>query len=222
MSDQLDFKELCIPVYHGTSCLFLNDIKTNGLGGSSPFSHSKALSLLKDLYEISIASYSHDFFSLSKNGLIECFIENIIEQRASNGSNWQHGDVVYVDCSLGSVKNHLRANPLGSELLSYSHKIVKALLLKNPDFNFPTNISSHLLFPLINTTDYQQQIIFKIKNLSSKDLLDENGCGIEEKLNWLIDELKEDGGYERLNGIYPYSFRLIRVIPYDQLELVSI
>jgi hypothetical protein len=105
---------LRVPLYHGTSSLWLDSILTHGLGGAMPpIEH--AHTLLIDLYNQTPKEQRDYGTSL------------MLEQKQKH-TNWQHGQV-YFSLSFQDAANYA-LNPLGSELLTECARYVEKV---NPD-----------------------------------------------------------------------------------------
>jgi hypothetical protein len=111
---------LQVPLYHGTSSLWLDSIRSKGLGGAMP-PISDALAFLTHLYE----QCRHEAPSYG--------IEKMLAQ-ASDGANWQHGQV-YFSSEQAHAEDYARSNSLGSELLSECENYVRSLQITSlPDW----------------------------------------------------------------------------------------
>ena len=100
---------LQLPLYHGTSSLWLDSILNCGLGGAMP-PLEEARTLLVDLYEKTPQEMRDYGTSL------------MLEQKQGY-TNWQHGQV-YFSLGFQDAANYA-LNPLGSELLSECERYVE-------------------------------------------------------------------------------------------------
>jgi hypothetical protein len=99
---------LQLPLYHGTSSLWLDSILTHGLGGAMPpLEHARTL--LIDLYNQTPEEQRDYGTSL------------MLEQKQEH-TNWQHGQV-YFSLGFQDAANYA-LNPLGSELLTECERYV--------------------------------------------------------------------------------------------------
>jgi hypothetical protein len=94
---------LQIPLFHGTSSLWLDSIQKHGLGGTFPFIRD-ALGLLPMLHQLVPAEHR------------DITVPNMISQKTDH-MNWQHGQV-YFSLALEDAVRYAQSNGLGSELLS--------------------------------------------------------------------------------------------------------
>lgn len=94
---------LRLPLFHGTSSLWLDSIERNGLGGAwPPIQEAKALlGKILDRIPLSERDLGAEKMVLQEEGF----------------TNWQHGQV-YFSLAFGDAERYARSNALGSELLS--------------------------------------------------------------------------------------------------------
>lgn len=94
---------LRLPLYHGTSTLWMDSIRKNGLGGSMPrLEEARAL----------LESINKHIPPERKDMTLEMMVNQ--EQGAMN---WQHGQV-YFSLAFEDAKSYALSNSLGSEILS--------------------------------------------------------------------------------------------------------
>jgi hypothetical protein len=105
---------LQVPLYHGTSTLFLESISKHGLGGKNPVEEWKILELAQEVYKISSNHLEGwDCFDNRK------FSFGMMTEQVAGGFNWQHGDA-YVSPSKRVAIGYAIGKRFGSELLTYT------------------------------------------------------------------------------------------------------
>ena len=122
---------LAIPLYHGTSSLFLDSICKHGLGAKNPIEDWKILELARDILPLCEA-HLQDFETYQVRSLS---FRNMVEQKiTAGGFNFQHGDT-YLSPSRQTAVNYAAHNRCGSELITHTIDLLKELGRRNiPDF----------------------------------------------------------------------------------------
>jgi hypothetical protein len=105
-----------VPLYHGTSAVFLASIRAFGLGAENPHHRLNTIELLRELNAIAEIHLQADEWYL-----IEKFsIENMVAQEVTASRlNFRHGSVYLTPAKMVAVR-YAVSNSLGSELLSYA------------------------------------------------------------------------------------------------------
>ena len=116
-------EKICVPLYHGTSKLFLPSIQKSGLGAKDPNSDFKSLDLLTELNNI-LGWHTSDDPELIQSRQI---IGHINDQSVTSGGfNFRHGSTYLALCQATAVRYAL-SNRFGSELLSTAISLLKKL-----------------------------------------------------------------------------------------------
>src|SRR5687767_8347685 len=106
-----DGSRLLVPLYHGTSELFLPSIRMAGLGAQDPHQQLATLSLLRDVIELYEALHPQDSEWLFSR--LEAYA--MLEQRSSpGGMNFRHGGT-YLTASRYTAVRYALGNRYGSE-----------------------------------------------------------------------------------------------------------
>ena len=199
------------PFFHGTSTLFLDSIRENGLGAINPVEQYGALEFLNALYPICKKELSED-----PQWQIEGFLlESIIDQKISKGGfNWRHGNA-YVSPEYFRAVTHALHNEYGSEALTMAIRWYERLLHQNPKLDFPEEITSSQLLELRGK--YFDPILIEIKKgtLITDDLMgekDEDPATLLEK----IENNKRSGKIGKILN-QQCNFYLRTIVPPENL-----
>lgn len=116
---------LTIPLYHGTSSIFLQSIRLNGLEARTPAAQSPVLDLFKKLFRLAERQFG--------NGGPDDWMRNHLVWRAmadqrvtSGGFNFRHNGV-FLTCAQAKAIDYAVANRCGGELASNA-TLIKDLL----------------------------------------------------------------------------------------------
>lgn len=106
---------LLVPLYHGTSDIFLSSIRQHGLGAIDPNAGWRSRELLLELLQIDA---QHHFL----DPLYRVSAEPISQQKVTAaGFNFRHGSTYLSPCRSTAIRYAI-GNPWGSELLSETLK----------------------------------------------------------------------------------------------------
>jgi hypothetical protein len=114
--------EVPVPLYHGTSSLFLEEIRQFGLGGRDPLVDLKMPEFVQELWPLVQANLGSTAIFRARSGLFS----RMVEQRAGNW-NFQRGQT-YVSPSRETAVIYAANNRYGSELLTYTLDFLQALV----------------------------------------------------------------------------------------------
>ncbi len=113
-----------LPLYHGTSTLFLEDIRRLGLGAKDPLEELGVLDLARDIQPLlDEHAADHAIYKRRRHSF-----ELMIQQRAGS-RNFQHGQT-YVSPSPGTAVRYAVNKRYGSELLTYTLDLLQVLVDK--------------------------------------------------------------------------------------------
>src|SRR5262245_62044800 len=115
-------KQLQIPLFHGTSTLFLDSIIDSGLGGINPVTEWKILELAKAIYPLVKEHIAHENDWMCKASSFGSMVE-----QKSAAMNFQHGDT-YLTPAFRTAVRYAVDKRFGSELLSYTLDFLDELL----------------------------------------------------------------------------------------------
>lgn len=109
-----------IPLYHGTTGLFVDSIKQYGLGGEDPLVKLKAKEFMCELFELAEKQKWKDSQWLDIQKKLQPIV---LQENIGNTFNFKHGET-YVACSLEVATKYAKENPFGCEYLTYLRILV--------------------------------------------------------------------------------------------------
>lgn len=115
--------ELPIPLYHGTSSLFLGSIIRSGLGGLNPIAEWHLLEFARLIYPL-----VEKHVSTRDDFVVKAQTFRFMVEQKSAAMNFQHGDT-YLSPSLSTAVRYAVNKRYGSELLTYTLDFLAELQL---------------------------------------------------------------------------------------------
>lgn len=199
-----------IPLFHGTSTLFLESIQTHGLGGVNPIDVYSVRSFVQEAYEFCEVVFSGDgeweASKYSPGWLID-------QKSFSDNANFQHGDT-YLTPSRASAVGYALTNRFGSELLSMGAKLVALIRERRPELIHQCPLMRNPVMNLISSDS--KPILVTARNVSVDMLLSEGGDAPEKQ----IEELKTSWPiFADTGAILNINFRLRCVLPLSSLNI---
>jgi len=198
-----------IPLFHGTSTLFLESIQTHGLGGVKPLEVHSVRAFVKEAYELCDAVYSGDEkwedCKFSPQWLInqECFSDN---------ANFQHGDT-YLATNRACAVRHALKNSCGSELLTTGAFMVGLIRDRRPELIDQAFLARNPVMKLISSDS--KPILVTVRNVSADMLLSEGGENPEKQ----IEKLKTLWSIFDGHDVPTINFRLRCVLPLSSPDI---
>ncbi|UTA55177.1 hypothetical protein L3D22_04910 [Lysobacter soli] len=200
---------LSVPLYHGTSTLFLSGIREHGLGGDNPLTRWRVLEFAHRLWPL-VATHlaREDDWMLQAQAF-----EWMCEQRSSN-FNFQHGHA-YLSPSEQTAVRYSVGTRYGSELLSYTLELLGELVRRNVVRE--SEFAEHAeLFKLLRRSF--APILIEVSNVLPKSLLDE--CGGDPRRN--LEQMTEIFATCELDlaqcMLQQTNFRLSKAVPLADLS----
>jgi hypothetical protein len=195
-------ENLRIPLYHGTSTLFLDGIMQEGLGKTNICEKYDLIQILRDLTEIAVNN-------IEEWGYNEWFLEDMVKQNTNSSTNWQHGQV-YLSPSFNTAARYAKTNKYGSEIVSYIIRIYEDVK------------SHHLTYTLKNEfllnamKQENMPIVIKIENIPISSLSCEADAKVAEQIEYLdkCEDIELDA--QQVN------FRINRTISLNQFKIINL
>lgn len=213
---------LTMPLYHGTSKVFLEGIRHAGLGGLDPIKEWDVLPLATRVLAL---SESH----LQKNKLFQRWrnaFTSMVRQD-SGQMNWQHGQP-YLSPSLTTAIRYAINKKYGSELLSYTLELLAELVrLEQPEVIQDLYQEYRRLFGLLDASP--APLVIEATAIPVDALRTENGASPDSQIETLaglanqpdlLDTLGQQLNF-RLLGTHPcakLTFWFVNVLRWHHLS----
>jgi len=183
-----------IPLYHGTSSLFLDSIIKNGLGGNDPLNELGARELFYDLYELANKKLVRDESWQRNHHLLSPYVK---QQNLGGNFSFKHGES-YLAIGRELAIKYAHENVYGSEYLTQMMWLHTLLTLKKVEGleAFETRSIMKLL------RGSYDPILITLNDVNVEDVETETGRPLQEQLEEIEMFLKK-------GMIAPLSFKLI-------------
>lgn len=172
--------------FHGTSTIFLDSIKANGLGKINPnidFRNLDVLKYLTNIAENNIRNNSE--YLILRDTCLAMVNQTALRVNHENGNstllNYRH-DGIYVAISLQRAVIYSAFNKFGSEILERCVMLYKLLEKLGIMFQIPENLN---LFGIEKYLDcHPSPIIVEITKIDDENLESEHGRKAKEALDF--------------------------------------
>ena len=199
---------LTVPLFHGTSTLFLESIQEHGLGGVNPIDTFSVRNFVQQAYGLcdSILAGEKEWdackFSASWCNKQESFSDN---------ANFQHGDT-YLTPSRASAVGYALTNRFGSELLSLGAKLIDLIQERRPELLEQHPLMRHPVRKLVSSDS--KPILITARNVSIDMLRSESGDNPQKQIElletlWPIDP----------DTVLNINFRLCSILSSNSLKI---
>lgn len=195
--------EFCIPLYHGTSSLFIDSIQALGLGAVNPIEKEDSVGFITRLLKIAdMALGSDEEWKASRFA-----VEWIVEQRSSrDGLNLQHGDT-YLTPSRGSAVGYALTNRFGSELITQAFRVYRLVADRRPEALFDGQLQEHPLLSLFSCAP--QPVLVTAQRVPVVAVASEGGGPAQPS----IERLQEMWTSIEMGAVINVNFRLLTPLP---------
>lgn len=202
----IENEKFSIPLYHGTTSIFIDSIKDHGLGSIDPLEKIGAKSLMKDVFELAEKQRWSDEAWLKHRTLLA----PLVTQERNEKFNFQHGGA-YLTYSQDLAKKYAIDNPFGCEYLQYLRVFIQLLLQR--DVNEVTGYFQHPVF------EYWQKptdtYIITIDKIKLSDIEPELNVDLGRQIEEIESKVNQ-GQYDA------QSFKLINPIPPENLIITKL
>ena len=176
---------LPIPLYHGTSTLFLSGIASCGLGGKNPLAEWKVLDFAR-----AILPLVDEHFSRDKDWMQKAQSFGFMAQQMSASMNFQHGDA-YLSPSRSTAVRYATNKRFGSELLTYALEFLQQLInRKVPGVVDKLFQRYPQIFRFLDISC--APLLIEVRRIATVDLLDEHGRDPEHNIGCVQKALREN------------------------------
>ena len=199
-----------VPLYHGTSTLFLNGILEHGLGGWNPIQEWRVIEFARELLP-----HIHQHLGPDDALMQKICSFGLMANQVSAGLNYQHGNV-YLSPSRSQAIGYTISKRWGSELLSYSLDFLDELVRRNvPEVCGGLYQRWKHIFALLEV--HAAPLLVETRGLREADLLLERGDPVGDYLQGIIE--RHRAGTMNPHNVAGPCFRLRTVIPPSRLRL---
>jgi hypothetical protein len=199
---------LAMPLYHGTSTVFLEGIRHTGLGGLDPIKEWDVLALATRVLALSeVHLQQNKLFQLYRNAFAS------MVRQDSGQMNWQHGQP-YLSPSLKTAIRYAINKKYGSELLSYTLELLAELVrLEQPEVVQDLYQEHRRLFCLLDASP--APLVIEATAIPVDALRTEKGAPPDSQIQTLVELATQRDLLEVLGQ--QLNFRLIGVHPSAKL-----
>lgn len=198
---------LAVPLFHGTSSLFIRSIIEYGLGAKNPIDKYKVIRTLNTIVDLINIQHGDNLDWITSRWMYE----RMIQQSSSERANWQHGDVYLTPVESKAV-NYARSNRYGSELISETFSLLEKYL---PETNL--NRDEHPLLEL--EFEKARPMVIRIDSI----LIDYLAPECAKSLNRQMEEIATGIENPMFQGLWSQmNFRLIHPLGKEFFRVVEI
>ena len=210
MNSNTSSDDFQVPLYHGTSTLFLDGILRHGLGGWNPIHEWRVVDFATELLPHIHRHLGPDDQWMSK---ISSF--TMMANQLSAGMNYQHGDT-YLSPSRSQAIGYTISKRWGSELLSFTLDFLDELVRRDvPEVCEGLGKRWGHIFDLLRV--HAAPVLVETRGLTEADLVLERGGPVGDYLQRIIQLHKE--GTMNPNNMAGACFRLKVVVPASNLRI---
>lgn len=202
---------LSVPLYHGTSTLFLSGILEHGLGGDSPIARWRVLEFAQGLWPLveTHLAEEEDWMLQAQSFGWMC------EQRSSH-FNFQHGHA-YLSPAEQTAVRYAVDKRYGSELLSYTLEFLGELVRRKIIARASDLTAEYS--ELFNLLGYSfAPILIEVANVALQNLLDEGGNSPRRNLEQMTQTLATCDADLAQCVLQQTNFRLVKPAPLADLS----
>lgn len=200
---------LPIPLYHGTSTLFLTGIVESGLGGKNPIADWKILEFAAAIHPL-----VQEHFSRDEGWMVKAQSFGFMVEQKSAAMNFQHGDT-YLSPSLATAARYAINKRFGSELLTYALVFLDELIRRK----VPGVVDKlYRRFPhVFGFLDIScAPLLVRINRAPINILIDEHGGDASHNLNQVATVMRESRDMADVL-LQQTNFRLRQSMPVAEL-----
>ncbi len=202
-------KEFNIPMYHGTSSVFLPSIKSHGLGGVNLLNKLNVIPFLKELTTLCKKELNEKCTDWTKAQSIFSLAQGFSEEMESH----KHVNV-FITPSFERAKKYALQNSLGSETISMAKSLYDKLRINNSYEFQQINSRFRELENLMNTSS--SGIVIEIMSLSASSFSTKKGSSYHREFEELEELVNQAPDYLE-HSLMDYEFILPHPMALDQL-----
>lgn len=203
--------KLPVPLYHGTSTLFLSGIIESGLGGKNPILDWGVLDFAQTINPLVQEQFSNDEGWMAK---AQSFGWMVNQQTGE--MNFQHGDT-YLSASKDTAIRYAVSKRAGSELLSYSLDFLNELVRRKvPGVADKLYRRYPGIFELLDISC--APLLVEVRHVACEDLVDEHGRDAQQNITLINSVAREERDAKDVL-LQQVNFRLLGSVPLDSLTI---
>lgn len=202
---------LPIPLYHGTSTIFVDGIIKFGLGGHNQLVEWKVFELAAILHPL-----VRDILSAESDWMVKAQSFGWMVEQRTGHVNFQHGDT-YLSPNSGTAVRYAANKKYGSEFLTYILDFLQELLRRNiPGIADDLYRKYPQIFNLLDVSC--APLLVKVDNATIDELVAESGDDASETFNHILTTLREQPDMAMVL-LQQSNFRLKKTIPISRLTI---
>ena len=188
-----DGTHMLVPLFHGTSKIFLSSIQSGGLGTTNPNDALNTFGLLADLVHI-IERNQPDDSTPEMYGA-----QLMLNQKVTTDANFRHGNV-YLHASKRRAVSHALSYSHGSELLTQVFTLYE--MLENIDKIIARDISDKYpaIFELRGAAN--QPLVVEVRQVPIESLRTEKGDNPTDLLKMMQDKQHTGNDFWAVLGVF--------------------
>lgn len=197
-----------IPLFHGTTGLFIESIEESGLGGKDPLLKLGAKELMCDLFEIAEEQHWLDDKWLENKKIIQATVN---QQKIGDNLNFKHGES-YLAYSPEVAVKYAVENPFGCEYLTYLRSLIGILVCREVE-GLKEMFNDRPVVKVLET--FHDPYIITLNNVELDNVETETGTDMMKQLEE-IEELMEAGkmglqSFKLKNPIYKEDLKITKI-----------
>jgi hypothetical protein len=199
-----------IPLFHGTSTIFLEGIARHGLGGHDPVKQLRVVECARRLLPLAEA-HSHRS-KILENRLVSF---GLMAEQVAGGLNYQHGQA-YLTPSRSKAIGYACHKKRGSEIITYTLDVADELIRLNVDA--AVDEIANEFSDLFNLLDVAATpVLITVSQVEEIQLLSEHGQDPKDNLTFVRNCIEHaPDSYQQI--CQQHNFRLIAAIPLKHLK----
>jgi hypothetical protein len=195
---------LPVPLYHGTSTLFLDGIARSGLGGENPISRLGVFEFASAIHPL-----VQEHFAADREWAGKARSFGLMVEQRSGVLNFQHGDA-YLSPVMSTAVRYAVNKRYGSEILTYALDFLDELIRRKvPGIVDDLYKRFPQVFGLLDISC--APMLIEVRDVSTSDLVDEFGGDAMHNVQAVRDSLSHQGSANI--DLQQTNFRLSRAVP---------
>lgn len=197
-----------VPLYHGTTGLFIDSISRHGLGFIDPLIKLEAKEFMHDLFYLAEKQQWQDENWLKMR---ERILPTVLQENTKDDLNFKHGGS-YLTYALPLGEKYAIENPFGCEYLTYLRALLGLVSSRNVAV-LKTRFSNS---PVLNVWEQPHDpYLVTLNHVKLEDIETEAGQDLDK-------HLEEIESHIAARSFGPQSFKLKKPVPKNQLSITKI